>query len=246
MNPATSHRAILFACLFSATAAVFAQAPANGSTQKPPAQQPPPQSSPGSSNPFPEDTSNVPIMPSKSVPDLPADTDAGSAAPRPVSLPNADADPVRSPDDPNPAAETAPTESSSTVPGMDRMTDPGDDDQQGKHRKMAVKPPEHVETSKEDLDVGGYYLEKKNWKAALSRFQSALVLAPEEPEVYWGLAESQRNLGQFADARANYQKVLDFDPDGPHGKAARKALKEPEIANAKSAPQTPSTNQSTH
>ena len=176
-------------------------------------------------------------MPAKGAPVLPDDADAGSPMVRPINLPNADSDPVRSPDDPNPAAETAPTESGSTVPGMDRMTDPGDDDQQGKHRKMAVKPPEHVETSKEDLDVGGYYLERKNWKAALSRFQSALVLAPEEPEVYWGLAESQRNLGQFADARANYQKVLDFDPDGPHGKAARKALKEPEIANAKAAPQ---------
>ncbi len=69
------------------------------------------------------------------------------------------------------------------------------------------------------------------------------MLAPEEPEVYWGLAESQRNLGQFAEARANYQKVLDYDPDGPHGKAARKALKEPEIANAKAAPPAPSVNQ---
>jgi hypothetical protein len=238
MKSSVSHRAILFTCLFSVSAGGFAQAPANSSPQKPPPQQPSPQSTPGSSNPFPEDTSNVPIMPAKGAPVLQDGTDAGTAAPRPVNLPSADADPVRSPDDPNPSADSAPTESSSTVPGMDRMTDAGDDDQQGKHRKMAVKPPEHVETSKEDLDVGGYYLEKKNWKAALSRFQSALVLAPEEPEVYWGLAESQRNLGLFADARANYQKVLDFDPDGPHGKAARKALKEPEIANAKAAPQT--------
>ncbi len=243
MKPAVSQFALLCACLLAASAGVFAQAPANGSGQKAPAQQPPPQTSPGSSNPFPEDTSNVPIIPAKGAPVLPEDTDAGSAVPRPVSLPNADADPVHSPDDPSPSADTAPTESSSTVPGMDRITDPGDDEQQGKHRKMAVKPPEHVETSKEDLDVGGYYLEKKNWKAALSRFQSALVLAPEEPEVYWGLAESQRNLGQFAEARANYQKVLDYDPDGPHGKAARKALKEPEIANAKAAPQPPSVNQ---
>jgi len=42
------------------------------------------------------------------------------------------------------------------------------------------------ETSKEDITVGKYYLDQKNWKAAQSRFQSALVLAPEEPDVYWG------------------------------------------------------------
>ena len=56
-----------------------------------------------------------------------------------------------------------------------------------------------------------------------------------DPEVYWGLAESERGLGQFAEARANYKKLLDYDPDGPHGKAARKALKDPEIANAQAA-----------
>ena len=67
-----------------------------------------------------------------------------------------------------------------------------------------------------------------------------MVLAPDEPEVYWGLAEADRHLGNFAQARAYYQKVLDYDPDGPHGKGARKALKEPEIANAKSvAPPAP-------
>jgi predicted TPR repeat methyltransferase len=70
----------------------------------------------------------------------------------------------------------------------------------------------------------------------LSRFQSALVLAPEDPEVYWGLAVSQQHMGDFAGARANYEKVLEYDPDSKHGKEAKKALKEPELANAKPAP----------
>jgi hypothetical protein len=35
--------------------------------------------------------------------------------------------------------------------------------------------------------------------------------------------------------RAAFLKLLDYDPDGPHGKAARKALKDPEVANAKAA-----------
>jgi len=48
---------------------------------------------------------------------------------------------------------------------------PDDDDQpQGKHHKQAAKPPEHVETSAEDIEVGKYYLQTRNWKAALSRF----------------------------------------------------------------------------
>ena len=75
--------------------------------------------------------------------------------------------------------------------------------------------PEHHETAAEDENVGSYYLENKDWKGALSRFQSALVLDPDNPDVYWGLAESERHLGDFADARANYQKVMEYDPGQP-------------------------------
>lgn len=81
--------------------------------------------------------------------------------------------------------------------------------------------------------MGSYYLESKNWKGALSRFESAMVLDPENPEVYWGLAEAQRHLGDLASAKANYLKVMEYDPDSRHGKDAKKILKEPEIANAR-------------
>ena len=65
-----------------------------------------------------------------------------------------------------------------------------------------------------------------------------LVLSPEEPEVYWGLAESARHLGNFADARANYLKVVEYDPGSRHAKDAAKLLKTPEIANAQAASTT--------
>ena len=127
--------------------------------------------------------------------------------------------------------------SSDSRAGLDKLLPGTDDDDQtqGKRRKLTVKPPEHVETSQEDIQVGGYYLETKNWKAALSRFESAMVLAPDEPQVYWGLAESERHLGNLAAARGYYQKVAEYDPDSKHGKEAMKALRDPEIANAKAA-----------
>ena len=90
----------------------------------------------------------------------------------------------------------------------------------------------HQETAKEDEDVGNFELSRKNWKAALSRFQSALVTDPDNPDVYWGMAEAQRELKDFAHARANYQKVTEYDPDSKHGKEAKKLLKDPELANA--------------
>jgi len=184
-------------------------------------------------NPFPEDTTTVPVMPNSGTAPVPEGTYSGGNGM--AALPGDEKDPVRSPDD-VPAGDDSAQEatSSSSLSGLDKLIpSAADDDEHGKHKKLVA--PGHQETSKEDVDVGKYYLEIKNWKAAMSRFQSAMVLAPDDPEVYWGLAEADHHLGKLAEAKANYQKVVDYDPDGPHGKAARKALKDPEIANAKAA-----------
>jgi hypothetical protein len=219
----------------SAQAAPGQNTPANADQK--PAVTPPKQDA----NPFPEDTANVPVMPSKDTSAVPQGTYGGGDGTdgNRLPLPSDETDPVRSPDDAAAGGDSAPDQSSSSSSaGMDRILKGVDDDTQpqGKKRKLAVKEPEHQETSAEDIEVGKYELDRKNWKAALSRFESAMVLAPDEPEVYWGLAESERHLGNFAEARSYYQKVAEYDPDSKHGKEAIKALKEPEIANAKAAP----------
>jgi tetratricopeptide (TPR) repeat protein len=142
-----------------------------------------------------------------------------------------DADPAHSPDDPVPD-DSEQTGFSSSLAGTNDINIP-DDVKPGKHRKSG-EPSEavHQETAKEDEDVAAFELDRKNWKAALSRYQSAVITDPENPDVYWGIAESQRQLGDFANARANYQKVVEYDPDSKHAKAAKKWLKDPQIANA--------------
>jgi len=213
---------------------LWAQAPTTGGG----AQKPAP-GNPASANPFPEDVTDVPVLPAASGPAVPVNKDETSA---PVSgrvlFSSDDLDPVRSPDDPEAeAVGDQPGESSSSLKGLEGVLPRADDDQPtGKKKKGSREAePAHEETAKEDVTVGGYYLEKKNWKAAQSRFQSAMVLDPEDPEVYWGLAESAYHLGDYASARDWYTKLLDYDPDGPHGKQARKAMKDPLVANAVSA-----------
>jgi hypothetical protein len=206
------------------------------------AQSPPPapdqpkqQGKPPESNPFPDDTTSVPVVPSSSAPA----PEANAPAFQPVN-PSGGDDPVRSPDDPvgNPEADSASGFSSSSA-GLDKLVPPPDTDTRGKRGKGRPEPQPHQETAKEDENVGAYYLSGKNWRAALSRFESAVVLDPENPDVYWGLAESQRHLGQFAAAKANYQKVMEYDPDSKHAKEAKKLINEPELANAASATPPP-------
>ncbi len=209
--------------------------PAAGS-QNTPATQPPARTEQQSNqNPFPEDTSGVPVVQMRNVPGLiPGESDATGAGR--IPMPASDADPVRSPEDAGAAAENQQQSSSSSLSGMSGLLPDADDDetQPGKHnRKGQQIEPEHHETAAEDENVGKYYLDNKDWRAALSRFQSALVLDPDNPDVYWGLAEAERHMGQFAEARANYQKVMEYDPGSRHAKEAKKALEDPQIANAK-------------
>ncbi len=185
-------------------------------------------------NPFPEDEDSVPVIPTTNAPVLPPDATASR-----LPLPAEDRDPVRTPEEEGAQAESNEKDSSSSLAGMSDLLPPADDNAQpGKHNKKAEQiEPEHQESAKEDENVGAYYMDNKDWKGALSRYESALVLDPDNPDVYWGLAECQRHLGDYADARANYLKVMAYDPGSHHAKDARKALEDPQIANAKPAAQ---------
>jgi tetratricopeptide (TPR) repeat protein len=198
---------------------------------------------PSSENPFPEDMNTVPVLPSANAPA--AATESGSAeesgseqSTESVRVPLADdtVDPIHSPDDPVLSVGSGEEENfSSSLKATESLLPNAESDQPDKKKKLVVKEKTHQEVASEDIQVGGYYLEKKNWKAALSRFQSALVLDPENPDVYWGLAVAEQHLGEYSAARAHYLQLLDYDPDGPHGKQARKALNDPQIANAQAA-----------
>lgn len=216
---------LVTACCWSAATLLQAQA-ANGSGQNKPADAPKPAGSSQQANPFPEDTSSVPVMPSRNSPGTPAPAPAAAAGN--FHIPSVDSDPVRSPDDPSSYASASDAGFSSSQQGLDQMIQPPPDD--GKHRKQDETMP-HV-GPKEDISVGTFYLQRHNWKGALSRFESALVLAPENPDVYWGLAEAQRHLGDYSSAKANYQKVMEYDPDSKHSKEARKILSQPEMEGA--------------
>lgn len=245
MKPFNS-KGFMAACLLAVAPGVYAQSsrssdsssqnkPAASSQNSQPAQQPSRSQQQSDQNPFPEDTNSVPVMPSRdSSGSLPA---ADNEAPQ-IPIPAEDADPVRTPEEAGAAAEAGEQKYSSSLSGMSDLIPPANDDttQSGKrHRKGADSDivPEHHESAKEDESVGSYYLSNKDWKGALSRFESALVLDPENPDVYWGLAECQRNLGDYIDARKNYLKVMEYDPGSHHAKDARKHLEEPELANAK-------------
>ena len=224
--------ALAVGCVLGAAVGCSALAITPPQQQKPDTsrQQPPAQKPPSEANPFPGDTSNIPVVPTNGEP---------AAAPAPVasgegtgttSLLRQDTDPAHSPDDPVPDT-SAETGFSSSLAGTNDVNIP-DEATPVKGKKSRSAPVPHQVTAKEDEDVAEFELSRKNWRAALSRYQSALVTDPENPDVYWGIAEAQRQLGDFANAKANYLQVVAYDPDSKHAKEAKKWLKDPQIANA--------------
>ena len=223
------HIAFAVGCLLGIAVGLHAQQAPAQQQEKPSAQQ---QQKPVESNPFPEDTTSVPVVPTGAEPAAAPPPAASGESAGTTTLLRDDTDPMRSPDDPVGGSSTD-SGFSSSLTGADDVNIP-DETRPGKHGK-AGGPDEivHQVTAKENEDVGSFELSRKNWKAALSRFQSALVTDPENPDVYWGMAEAQRQLGDFSNAKANYQKVVDYDdPESKHSREAKKLLKSPQLANA--------------
>src|SRR5436305_8292683 len=99
---------------------VYAQAPA-----PPPKPSDTQQQKPAQSNPFTEDTTTVPLMPNGNAPSTPERPANGAA---PSTLPKADVDPVRSPDDPPADADTDAQGFSSSSSGLANVMPPPDTD----------------------------------------------------------------------------------------------------------------------
>jgi tetratricopeptide (TPR) repeat protein len=77
------------------------------------------------------------------------------------------------------------------------------------------------------VEIGNYYLKKKKFKAALSRYQEAVQTNPHYPPAYLGLGRVYEKIGLSQKALEAYQKYLDELPstkDALEAKDAQKAI----------------------
>ncbi|MGC2698342.1 MAG: tetratricopeptide repeat protein [Candidatus Angelobacter sp.] len=88
-----------------------------------------------------------------------------------------------------------------------------------------------------DVEVGEYYLKLKNYRAALERFNHALIYKANDAEATFGLAVTQEKLDLLGQADQNYHKYLSILPNGPKAKEAQAAIQRlaPQIARLKPA-----------
>jgi tetratricopeptide (TPR) repeat protein len=94
-----------------------------------------------------------------------------------------------------------------------------------------------------DVEVGNYYYDRGNYKAALLRYRDALEFKPRDAVATFRLAMVLEKLKEYPEAMARYQEYLSILKDGPSAGDARKALERLKSmrATAQKAPTAPQT-----
>jgi tetratricopeptide (TPR) repeat protein len=75
-----------------------------------------------------------------------------------------------------------------------------------------------------DDEVGDYYFKRKNYKAALARYQDALAWKESDAVATFRMAQCYQKLDQTSEAITQYRQYLKILPEGPFSKEAKKAL----------------------
>lgn len=75
-----------------------------------------------------------------------------------------------------------------------------------------------------DIDVGETYLTGNHFDAARERFEDALRLTPDNPLIWFRLAQALQGMQRLDPARLYYKKYLEAQPKGKYAGNAKKAI----------------------
>ena len=77
-----------------------------------------------------------------------------------------------------------------------------------------------------DIDVGETYLAGNHFDPARERFEEALRLTPDNPLIFFRLAQALQGMQQLDPARLYYKKYLEVEPKGKFAGNAKKAIQQ--------------------
>jgi tetratricopeptide (TPR) repeat protein len=86
---------------------------------------------------------------------------------------------------------------------------PPEEDESVAPKKYVLNPLE----SERNIKVGDYYWSKRNYRAALGRYQDATRYNPSSPEAFFKVGEAEQKLKHKDAAKIAFQKVIDLAPD---------------------------------
>ena len=97
---------------------------------------------------------------------------------------------------------------------------PEEEDESEAPRKYTLDPLE----SDRNIRVGDFYWGKRDYHAALSRYEDATRYNPNSAEAFFKVGEAQEKLKHSDQAKLAFQKVIRIAPDTKLGQEAKKKL----------------------
>jgi tetratricopeptide (TPR) repeat protein len=91
-----------------------------------------------------------------------------------------------------------------------------------------------------DIEVGDFYFKRKNYRAAVDRYQEALYYKNNDAIAMFKLGVCQEQLGEYEEARKAYSGYLAVLPEGPFSAEAKQGLARMAKALDDTAPPQPS------
>jgi len=87
----------------------------------------------------------------------------------------------------------------------------------------------------QDIEVGDFYFKRKNYRAALARYQDALVWKNNDAMANFRMAQCFEKLNHPAQAASRYEEYLKILPHGPLSEEAHKALEKLNVEESQAA-----------
>jgi tetratricopeptide (TPR) repeat protein len=118
------------------------------------------------------------------------------------------------------SAQFPPPPPAEPPPPAVKETPPPEEDESQKPKDYAFNPLQAVKECK----VGDYYFKKRNYQAALKRYQEAEKWNPKYPDAYLKEAEALEKLKDQKKAREAYAKYLELAPDAKDAAQVKRKL----------------------
>lgn len=99
-------------------------------------------------------------------------------------------------------------------------TNPPEEDESVAPKKYVLNPLE----SERNIKVGNLYFAKKNYRAALSRYQDATRYNPSSQEAFYKVGEAEKKLKHGDAAKVAFRKVIQLAPDTKLAQEAKRKL----------------------
>ncbi|MBS1849557.1 MAG: tetratricopeptide repeat protein [Acidobacteria bacterium] len=147
-----------------------------------------------------------------------------------------------------PSARSKEANESSSRDGRIDISPPKDDDKNHPDSASAIeKAQEHADDSDvqefrpwnpqkamKNVEVGDFYFKRKNYRAAVDRYEEALLYKPNDAIANLRLGTCYEKLEDPDKAREHYEAYLKILPNGPESQEARKGLERLKGMQAKS------------